>query len=111
MKVKPAIFEFLARRKVLDAAIPAQIEVEKTIVLVVMIRNEDSEGLKKIVRIKASEKRISLVSFPWRRFAPITQKIRIRKVQWIKIFIPETLATYKEFFIFYFINSILSTNN
>lgn len=59
----------LSRPKVLDAALPEQAEVGKTIVLVVMIRSEDSEGLKKIVRINtqygvSEEDVISTGAFP-----------------------------------------------
>jgi hypothetical protein len=68
-KPNPESISKLSRPKVLDAALPEQAEVGKTIVLAVMIRNEDSEGLRKIVRINTQygvgeEDVISTESFP-----------------------------------------------
>ena len=52
-EIKPLFtpVEHITSEKVLDAALPEQITVGKTIALVVMIRGKDSEGLKKILRI------------------------------------------------------------
>ena len=52
-KIKPlfAPVEHITSEKVLDAALPEQVTVGKTIALVVMIRGKDSEGLKRILRI------------------------------------------------------------
>ncbi len=59
----------LSRPKVLDAALPEQSEIGKTIVLAVMVRSEDSEGLKRIVRINtqygvSEEDVVSTGAFP-----------------------------------------------
>ncbi len=59
----------LTREKVLDAALPEQVAVGKTIALVVLIRGKDSEGLKKILRINTQygvneEDVISTGTFP-----------------------------------------------
>ncbi len=59
-----------SRKRVLDAALPDRVAVEKTIALVTMIRRQDSEGLRKILKVNeerygvSSEDVYSTDSFP-----------------------------------------------